>query len=79
MTGPASTRAGGIRVVLPAPGDADSTTARRRASASRTSATCASMISGLNGLNGGKAASVEQGLDIRIAAPESYHPKRAFR
>ena len=43
MTGPASTSAGGMRVVLPAPGDADSTTARRRASVSRTSATCASI------------------------------------
>src|SRR5690606_665233 len=36
MTRPASTRAGGTLVVLPAPGAATSTAARRRARASRT-------------------------------------------
>src|SRR5688572_1470295 len=77
MTGPASTSAGGTRVVLPAPGDADSTTARRAVRASRTSATYSSMMSGMsgiggfNGLSGGEAARVEQGLNLRVAAAES--------
>src|SRR5688572_5593611 len=73
MTGPASISAGGMRVVLPAPGEADNTTALRRASASRTSPTCASIISGsdgFNGLSGGEATRGKQRLDVRIAAAE---------
>src|SRR5688572_10330309 len=74
MTAPASTSAGGMRVVLPAPGEAHNTTALRRARASRTSAMCPSTISGSNGLTwlrDAEAASFEQCLDIRIAPAEA--------